>query len=246
MGLVRAPQRERAYHFDANSPIAQGKEKWCHLIDVNWGWNPDFRRFEYKRPRAAQHTVLLLNQEEIDEFEREAERVAFRQHGFAEDEIEKTLLLEKTYLRYTPAALREIGREHAALSNRFAAWLENAHHVQTSRERDQIDTTFETGDRRFLAEFKIAYLGKTKRAIREALGQTLEYNHYPPRVSHDQWLLILDTKPSEEDKVFLRCLREAFGLPLTRGWETNSAFVFENPEFLKWVPQATPPSPTKP
>jgi hypothetical protein len=42
-----------------------------------------------------------------------------------------------------------------------------------------IDATFKVDGKKFLVEFKIACLRNTRKAIREALGQILEYNLYP-------------------------------------------------------------------
>ena len=227
-GYAKATLGQLAYHFDGRSPIvAQTGERWRHLIDVDW--DRTFVPFTYEHPRAPQNTVLGLNQSEIERFERAAQGVEHRQRGLTEEEVQNTLLLETGYPRYTPAAQRWIRREHVALSNHFVVWLENTHGIRAVQEREQIDTLFEVCGKRFLAEFKIAYMGNTKQAIREALGQILEYNHYPPRISHDRWLLILNTEPCETDKSFLRRLREIFGFPLTLGWKTNSAFVFDDP-----------------
>ena len=227
-GYASAAKGQLAYRFDAGSPIVdRAGERWRHLIDVDW--DRTFVPFPYEHPRAPQNTVLVLNQDEIENFERTTQEMEHRQRGLTEEEVQNTLLLGAEYPRYTPAALRWIRREHVALSNQFTVWLENTHGLRAAQEREQIDVTFEVGSKRFLAEFKIAYLGNTKRAIREALGQILEYNHYPSRISHDQWLLILDTAPCEKDITFLRRLREVFGFPLTLGWKADSAFVFENP-----------------
>jgi hypothetical protein len=134
--------------------------------------------------------------------------------------------------RYTSAALRVIRRKHVALSNRFRSWLELTYGVRVLQERQQVDATFETGGKTFLTEFKIAYQGNTKRAIREALGQILEYNHYPPRVSRNHWLLVLDIAPCQEDSLFIQDLRDRFHIPLSLGWDTGLAFLFEPPLVL--------------
>jgi hypothetical protein len=228
MGYVGGAVGELAYRFDAESPIKPSNgDRWCHLIDVDWDRN--FEPFLYEHPRAAIHTVLELNSDEVQLFERETQANAHRKSGLSEEEVQNTLLLETPYPRYTPAALRQIRREHVRLSNQFKAWLQRAYGIRAIQERQQIDATFELDGSRFLAEFKIAYQGNTKRAIREALGQILEYNHYPPRVSYDQWLLILDTIPCKEDIAFLLLLRETFHLPLTLGWNAGSEFAFEPP-----------------
>jgi|SRR5271157_214477 len=205
-GYPRVPIGQLAYRFDARSPIMESNgQRWCHLIDVDW--DGAFGPVPYEHPRAAQNTVLVLNRDEVERFERATLESEHRQCGLTEEEVEDTLLLETGYPRYTPAAQRLIRREHAALSNRFKDWLENTPGIRAAQEREQIDATFQLDGKTFLAEFKIAYLGNTKRAIREALGQVLEYNHYPPRVSHDRWLLILDTPPCEMDVNFVRRLR---------------------------------------
>lgn len=227
MGYANANIGELAYRFDAHSPISPlGGEPWCHLIDMDW--DKAFVPFDYK-DRAPQNTVLRLKQNEIQSFDQLMQAKEHRDQGLIEEEVQDTLLLETHYARYTSAALRVIRREHVVLSNNFKSWLAKTYGFRVSQERQQIDATFEVGHKRFLVEFKIAYQGNTKRAIREALGQILEYNHYPPRVSRDHSLLILDIAPCEEDIIFLNRLRETFRFPLSLGWETNSAFVFDPP-----------------
>jgi hypothetical protein len=184
MGFAKAAIGELAYRFDANSPIIEGTERWCHLINVDW--DETFAPFTYENARAPQNTVLALNQREIEMFERETQEIGHQQHGLNQQEAHSALLLETAYSRYTPGALRLIRREHATLSNQFTTWLGHAHQTATIQENQQIDATFVVGNITFLAEFKIAYLGNTKRAIREALGQILEYNHYPLRINRDR------------------------------------------------------------
>jgi hypothetical protein len=89
------------------------------------------------------------------------------------------------------------------LSNEFSLWMLRTKAIQVAQERKFIDATFHKGSRTYLVEFKIAYLGNTRRAIREALGQILEYNFYPPRTKQDRWLLVLNKEPSEDDRQFL-------------------------------------------
>ena len=63
-----------------------------------------------------------------------------------------------------------------------------------------------------MAEFKIAYNGNTKAAVREALGQILEYNHYPGRVTTQAWFLVLDQQPSNEDCKFVEVVANHLGM----------------------------------
>lgn len=225
MGYTNADIGELAYRFDAHSRISPlDGHPWCHLVNVDWDSN--FVPFTYK-DRAPQTTVLGLKEHEIRNFEQASRVAEHLAHGLAEKNIPCALLLETSYPRYTPATQRLIHRKHVILSNCFKRWLAKMHNIQVSQERGQIDATFTTHNQRFLAEFKIAYQGDTKRAIREALGQILEYNHYPPRTSHDYWLLILDTPPSGEDVLFVQRLRDKYNFPLSLGWQNAFAFVFE-------------------
>ncbi len=224
MGFAKATIGKLAYRFDAQSPIVpRDDDPWCHLIDVDW--DESFIPFPYK-DRAPQTTVLGLKEHEIRAFEQASQAVGHRDQGLREKDVQDTLLLETSYPRYTPATLRMIHRKHEILSYCFKDWMAK-HHIEVSRERQQIDATFVTREGRFLAEFKIAYQGDTKRAIREALGQILEYNHYPPRTGHDYWLLILDTAPSDADITFVQSLCNKFGFPLRLGWQNASAFSFK-------------------
>jgi hypothetical protein len=226
MGFAKAPTGTLGYRFDGKSPILDPDgDRWCHLIDVDW--DQTFVPFRYESPRAALLTVLELKQEEIELFERSTQEKGHRQSGLTEKEARETLLLETAYPRYTPAALRMIRREHVALSNQFTKWLKNEKGIRAAQEQNYLDAIFKADGKRFMVEFKVAHLGNTKRAIREALGQILEYNHYPPKVGHDHWLLILDTEPCKEDVAFMRLMRTRFGFPLTLGWRSDSVFDFE-------------------
>lgn len=50
--------------------------------------------------------------------------------------------------------------------------------IPVVQEKSRIDCTFVERGVRTMVEFKIAYESNTQRAIREALGQILEYNYY--------------------------------------------------------------------
>lgn len=227
MGFARAKIGALAYRFDARSPISpRGEYPWCHLIDMDW--DNDFAQFSY-RDRAPQTTVLKLEPSEIRAFARSEQVAEHHNQGLTDRAVRDALLLETCYPRYTPAARRLIRRKHVILSNCFMRWLASVHGIRAIQERKQLDATFQAGGKNFLVEFKIAYHGDTKRAIREALGQILEYNHYPPRQSHEHWLLILDAAPQKDDVIFLRFLRKKFLFPLSLGWQTDSAFDFDPP-----------------
>ena len=77
-----------------------------------------------------------------------------------------------------------------------------------------------------MAEFKIAYDGNTKAAVREALGQIFEYNHYPGPNLTKAWFLILDQIPCDDDRSFVALLRTSWQCPIYLGWQQGSGFSF--------------------
>jgi hypothetical protein len=100
------------------------------------------------------------------------------------------------------------------------------HQVAGYPERRQIDMEFKLGLMVAIAEFKIAYDGNTKAAVREALGQILEYNHYPGRNPAKAWFLVLDQKPCDDDRSFVESLRTNWRCPIYLGWQEESGFSF--------------------
>lgn len=130
---------------------------------------------------------------------------------------------------------REIGersllilRKHNRLSNRFREWLKREGFKGVSREQNRVDVEFTDRGQLFRAELKTCYPVGTTKAIREALGQLLEYNYYGERQPADQWLIVLDQEPSSQDKAYIKTLRERLRLPLSLGWQTpEGTFEFE-------------------
>jgi hypothetical protein len=208
------------------------------LIDIDWDRN--FRPFSY-HDKAGQTTLIRLDRNRVHEFDH-LERLQLLRSGDAVPaEDEKTylrLLQEGSYFRYTAAETKEVCRQHVALSNRFKLWVWANYRVAVTQEQDQIDAVFKMTEARFLVEFKIAYNGEARYAIRQALGQLLEYNYYPLRSAHDRWLIVLDCPPAGEDLAFIRSLHRKLNLPLFIGWEEGGAFVFDDPQaFHCLIPQ---------
>lgn len=57
-----------------------------------------------------------------------------------------------------------------------------------------------------------------KRSIREALGQILEYAHYPSSHRADRLYIIGPEKPDEMDIAYLKMLRKTYNLPVWFRW----------------------------
>ncbi|WP_422000664.1 hypothetical protein [Reyranella sp.] len=137
-----------------------------------------------------------------------------------------TPLAEDAYYREAPALRRVIIPRHKRLSNAFCKWLHHRHNLHAQQERDRVDVRFNMGDDTVLAEIKICYGVGTTKAIREALGQLLEYNHYPLRRPSRRWMIVLDEEPSTDDKRFVDLLGEHWQLPLSIAWREGQEFSF--------------------
>lgn len=89
-----------------------------------------------------------------------------------------------------------------------------------------MDVRFRYRDRTVIAELKVCFGPGTTRSIREALGQLLEYNHYPAREPSETWLIVLDEEPSSDDRRYIDTLCDARTLPVSLGWRSGRGFAF--------------------
>lgn len=140
-------------------------------------------------------------------------------------------LTEDSYLRTTDASQRVIARAHAELSNSLARWLKDQGCTQIRQEEAWVDVCFERGKRTYIAEIKVTAGISTRHAVREALGQLLEYNHYGWRRSFDRWWIVLDRQPTTEDRAYVEKLRSEYKFPLRLGWRHGDEFEFEGNAF---------------
>ena len=227
LGEVQGPQGELAYRFDPRSSIRVGHTVWRHKIKVKW--SKTFKEFTYT-DRSPRTTVLKLTPEEIADFNtphrlRNLEREE-RQTNFSN----RSRMLEDTYHRYSPSMIKMIAPRHRTLANQLIDWLKETHSIAALWEQKGIDIRFDHRGLSVLAELKIAYGGDTRHAVREALGQILEYNDRPGRRSFKCWLMVLDTEPTQDDRQFVKRLREIRKLPLIIGWKSQKGFGF----YPKW------------
>lgn len=144
------------------------------------------------------------------------------------DRILRVDLAEDGYFRESRENLREIIPRHNALSNSFCRWLE-ARGVAPKQEQQDVDVEFYHVGQSYRVELKVTYAAGIRHSLREAIGQLLEYNLYPGREMHDNWIVVLDCKPDLQSIEYIAALREEFGLPLHLGWQSSKAFHFCDP-----------------
>jgi len=113
---------------------------------------------------------------------------------------------------------------HKRLCNRFISWLNSTGRAVLGREKDRVDVEFRDATSLCRAELKTCYGMTTTLAIREALGQLLEYNYYGWRTPADRWFIVLDSPPSEEDVKYMQTLSSKKRLPLYPCWQWDKSF----------------------
>lgn len=221
-GFVTSPPGERAYRFNARNPIREPGNPsvaWRHEISVDW--DDEFERFTYW-DGAPQHTVVHFDPAWVEKPRGTGSEPAGSTLEGERDQVAS--LSEESYLRHTRASERNVERLHAALSNRFRHWVMSRFATRVDQERDNIDIKFESDGISHLAELKICYGGNTQAAIREAMGQLLEYNYYPPRSEAHCWWLVMDHHPARTDREYIDVLRTKYALPLTLAWSVGTDF----------------------
>ncbi|HEY5330789.1 MAG TPA: hypothetical protein VIJ79_12950 [Acidobacteriaceae bacterium] len=83
------------------------------------------------------------------------------------------------------------------------------------REAGCVDLTITNGKRRLLIEIKTDVVAK--RAIREALGQILEYAFFTstPQIADAELYIVATGPANEEVSAYIKLLRSKFGIPIT-------------------------------
>lgn len=143
----------------------------------------------------------------------------------------RSALAEDGYYRESSSKLKIIIPKHNKLSNDFCSWL-NKKGVSAKQEENYIDILFDIDGDGYIAELKVVYGVGTTKAIREAIGQLLEYNYYPGRESNKEWMIILDQRPLKTDQEYIEKLIAEINLPMRVGWQTDKGFEFY-PEWRK-------------
>jgi hypothetical protein len=131
--------------------------------------------------------------------------------------------LEDAYPRRTREQQQEIIPHHNRLSNRFRKWLATAGAVQILAESNSVDVSCEHRNQSCLFELKTCHKQSARLALREALGQILEYAFYPGRRGHKCLAIVLDAQPTEAEIEWLRRL-PSIGLTVELFWSKGEEF----------------------
>lgn len=103
--------------------------------------------------------------------------------------------------------------QHSILQNRLREALRNHYGSKSvNMERDFVDLKLNDSGKTIFIEIKME---KTvKNCIRLALGQLMEYAHYPNLRKADMLLVVGDAEPNPNDVVYLQYIRDTYKLPI--------------------------------
>jgi hypothetical protein len=76
----------------------------------------------------------------------------------------------------------------------------------------RIDVAVDTHDGLLFCEIKVA--PHARAAMREAIGQLLEYSHWPKECRAKKLWIISESMPTEEEVAYLKTLRTHYALPI--------------------------------
>lgn len=133
-------------------------------------------------------------------------------------------LVEDAYYRELGPQLKVIVPLHNKLSNAFAKWLRREGYEDVRQEEFRVDVEFLSNRELCRAELKSCHGVGTTKAIREALGQLFEYNHYGQRTPARRWWVVLDSEPSVADRSYIATLCQKYALPLVLAWPAGDGF----------------------
>lgn len=118
--------------------------------------------------------------------------------------------------RYSSVKDVVIDPKHKQMENKIFDILQAEGYSKVYRENQHVDITAQTPEGSWhMFELKTA---SAKQSIREALGQILEYAHYPSEVNAEKLFIVGPDKPKDDDIKYLSFLREHYHLPIWYRW----------------------------
>jgi hypothetical protein len=85
-------------------------------------------------------------------------------------------------------------------------------HPERPIECGRVDLAVEMRDGFLFCEIKVA--PDVRAALRQAIGQLLEYAHWPAKHRATKWWVVSEGVPSANDVAYLQTLRTLYGLPV--------------------------------
>lgn len=124
---------------------------------------------------------------------------------------------EEAYCRFTVAQMKVIRRMHNLLSNRFRTWLKKIGATEVTAELNSVDVECNIKAETYLFELKTMASQTPRLALRDAIGQILEYSFYPGRTRKNYLAIVLDAEPSQTEIEWISTLNQ-FAPPIELLW----------------------------
>lgn len=103
--------------------------------------------------------------------------------------------------------------QHNNLSNEMVAWLKKNGYLNVKSEHEYVDISCqEPSGKKIFFELKTAQT--VKLAVRQAIGQLMEYNHYPNQNKADKLIIVTVLEPTKDDIQYLTGLRTIYHMPV--------------------------------
>lgn len=141
-----------------------------------------------------------------------------------DDQFVKTLPYYKDYMESIKKAKKTgsvkvkhseyvMSLQHNELSNMMVDYLKKMGYSKVKAEENYVDIKCvdKAGNKIF---FELKTAQTVKSSIREALGQLLEYNHYPNTKRADKLVIVTKYEPEQEDIQYLTGLRMIYKIPV--------------------------------
>ena len=131
---------------------------------------------------------------------------------------------------------KECSPRQAPIQNRLAVQLASVYGpkgYQVLCEDNHVDISIRKDNYASFLEIKPA--DSAREAIRLALGQLLEYAHYPKADRADNLVVVSDAAPGADDRRYIQTLRQRYGIPLRYVYWPEGAEKISSGELAKCV-----------
>jgi len=131
---------------------------------------------------------------------------------------------------------KECSPRQAPIQNRLAVQLASVYGpkgYQVLCEDNRVDISIRKDNYASFLEIKPA--DSAREAIRLALGQLLEYAHYPKADRADNLVVVSDAAPGADDRRYIQTLRQRYGIPLRYVYWPEGAEKISSGELAKCV-----------
>lgn len=129
------------------------------------------------------------------------------------DHVADILIQKKT--GYVEAVKSEyiMTLKHNELSNEMVKYLRNKGYSDIVTDKESVDIqAIDSHGKKIYFELKTA--STVKQSIRQALGQLLEYNHYPNRNNADKLIIVTSLEITRQDMQYLIGIRSRYNIPV--------------------------------